>query len=502
MTGHQLITVWFSLAIISLPNPPERSEAFVQNEIKKDGFGQVIIEGKIIEGCRDTVTLFFQKEFVFNYVGREKYQQVCDINGNFKFSLNITHPAKASLFLNGDVKILFSNFYIMPGDIVSAIFTKGKTEKIIFSGGQVEEFNCMYALDTSRKNILQNPPPRPLMISYSADSVINEMIRSCKSSSLYGDYFYNILSKYKKKMRPEIYSLLQADIEGNVNLSKCFIFLESLEQASTKRRKEIDQLFTKEFYKAKEKFRDSLIVYSEHYIDFLLRFSQVKLKIRSKNGKYSMKDMIRLIENDYDQLLRDRLLTYYLLSPKIGVDNAEYEFCLRKTLDKINSRFYKTYIVQQLEKFSKGSQAYNFSLPDTTGKYISLSDFRGKVVLVDFWFTGCSACTHLSAHLEKEVIPNFIDSPVVFISVSLDKEKTEWIKSINSGRYTSAYSINLYTDGMGFENKLISNYNIQGCPFLLLIDKEGKIVSASPAWEPLKLTEEIKATIENNSRPN
>jgi thiol-disulfide isomerase/thioredoxin len=275
-----------------------------------------------------------------------------------------------------------------------------------------------------------------------------------------------------------------------------------MEHASSKQKKAIAAFFFQSFYETKEKPNDSMVVYSEDYIEFLLRCLQIKLNLSIENRKYSMKEMVMLIQTDYKGLIRDRILTYYLLSPKIGVSNEDYEYCLKRSLDIMNSPVYKQYVENQLRKFSRGSLAYNFSLPDSDGRYVSLSDFKGKVVLMDFWFTGCSACISLSKDLVKKVIPDFKDSLVVFVSICLDKEKSKWIKSINSGLYTSGHSINLFTDGLGFAHPLIANYNIQGCPALLLIDGEGKVASARPQWDPEKLCAEIRFAIKNNSRPH
>jgi cytochrome oxidase Cu insertion factor (SCO1/SenC/PrrC family) len=164
------------------------------------------------------------------------------------------------------------------------------------------------------------------------------------------------------------------------------------------------------------------------------------------------------------------------------------------------SPIHRYYIEQQLMKFSQQSEAYNFSLPDVNGNYISLKDLKGKAVLIDFWFTGCTACISFHKVLEKNIVPFYKDADVVFVTIGLDTEKEKWLKSVKTGFYTNDYSINLFTEGLGFAHPLATYYNIQGCPTLLLIDPKGNISSANPAWDPVKLCEEINALLKK-SRP-
>lgn len=156
---------------------------------------------------------------------------------------------------------------------------------------------------------------------------------------------------------------------------------------------------------------------------------------------------------------------------------------------------YKVYLQKQLEKISPGSPAFNFILPATDGKLKSLREFRGNVVLVDFWFTGCSACKVLSDSLEKDVIPKFKEKPVSFISIGLDKDKDKWLKSLADGGYSAHGSINLFTEGLAFDHPLVKYYNIQGCPSLLLIDKYGFIVSVSPSRKAEDLIKELNKVL-------
>jgi thiol-disulfide isomerase/thioredoxin len=143
----------------------------------------------------------------------------------------------------------------------------------------------------------------------------------------------------------------------------------------------------------------------------------------------------------------------------------------------------------------KGGLAYNFSLPDPNGKMIHLSDFKGKVVLVDFWFTGCGGCARIYHDVLSKVEEEFRnDQKVVFVSVSVDKSKENWISGIRQtgfydenaqyiasqqGKYTSDKAVNLYTNGLGIDHTIIKQYKVTTYPSLVLIDSHGYIISCN-----------------------
>ena len=69
--------------------------------------------------------------------------------------------------------------------------------------------------------------------------------------------------------------------------------------------------------------------------------------------------------------------------------------------------------------------APEFGLKDADGKTVRLSDYKGKVVLLDFWATWCGPCREALPHI-KEIAKKFHDQPLVVISINLDKEEQKW----------------------------------------------------------------------------
>jgi len=125
---------------------------------------------------------------------------------------------------------------------------------------------------------------------------------------------------------------------------------------------------------------------------------------------------------------------------------------------------------------AEGTWAYKFNLPDTTGIYHSLLDFKGKVIFLDFYFVGCGGCTRLYQTVLIDVEKHYKNNPnVVFVSISSDANVYKVKAGIKGGQYNSSSSINLYTEGKGFTHDILKYYSITEYPQVALIDKSGRI---------------------------
>lgn len=126
------------------------------------------------------------------------------------------------------------------------------------------------------------------------------------------------------------------------------------------------------------------------------------------------------------------------------------------------------------------AKVFPFEFEDAEEKVHSLDDYSGKVIVMDFWFTGCSACKNLNAAMHSIIRKYHGNENIVFISVSSDKDLDLWIKSMATGKYTDPYAINLYTNGLGFKHPMLKHYNIQGAPRQFIISKDGAMASTNP----------------------
>lgn len=112
---------------------------------------------------------------------------------------------------------------------------------------------------------------------------------------------------------------------------------------------------------------------------------------------------------------------------------------------------------------------FDFSLSDLSGKMHSLKEFRGKVVLLNFWATWCPACKEDIAILEI-LNREYKNSGLEIIGISLDKKGLGEVDS-----FVQQMKIP-YTILMGDESVVKSYGGFKGVPTSFLLDKEGRIV--------------------------
>lgn len=122
-----------------------------------------------------------------------------------------------------------------------------------------------------------------------------------------------------------------------------------------------------------------------------------------------------------------------------------------------------------------GNVAPDISLPTPEGKTISLSDLRGNYVLLDFWASWCGPCRGENPNVVK-TFKKFNTKNFKVFSVSLDKTKDSWVKAIQKDdlEHKGWYHV---SDLQYWQSSVVGTYQIQGIPFTLLLDPEGKIIA-------------------------
>jgi len=124
-----------------------------------------------------------------------------------------------------------------------------------------------------------------------------------------------------------------------------------------------------------------------------------------------------------------------------------------------------------------GTQAPDFTVNDRDGKPVKLSDYRGKVVVLDFWATWCGPCQASLPHT-NEVAKAFKDKGVVVLAVNVWDTKAEFDKWLP--QHAQFSDITFLIDPTKEQGKDVATtlYNVTGIPTQYVIDKDGKIVKS------------------------
>ena len=143
-----------------------------------------------------------------------------------------------------------------------------------------------------------------------------------------------------------------------------------------------------------------------------------------------------------------------------------------------------------------GDMAPDFTVPDLQGEMFSLSDYRGKHVMIEFWATWCVPCIAQEPFLETAYNEHSGDGFEI-IALSLDNETGKPIAHVekNGIRYKQGFL------GAWGDDQLTALYNVRGIPANFLVDPEGKIVAMNlwreqiPEAVTKALTEDAQALV-------
>jgi peroxiredoxin len=222
--------------------------------------------------------------------------------------------------------------------------------------------------------------------------------------------------------------------------------------------------------KENQRLKDSLISIKQPTKEIQEKLTQINLK------NYPELDNEYRLEFSYnhpDYFVSVYNISWYVKWLPVMVPKAKAVEFFNKLNDSlqttINGQQIKYYIdnITVSPKLNTQDKPYEFSLPDSLGNYISLISLKGKVILLDFWFSSCGAC-RMEHKNYLSIYQKYNDKGFEILSVSRDKDKNNWLKAMKTDQMiwkcvwdeNSKVTTNMYLVTMFPTNYLINSKGI------------------------------------------
>jgi thiol-disulfide isomerase/thioredoxin len=460
----------------------------------------------------DTISLTQNGPF-FDYIllpntGRHALKTISAIvnkNGDYHFKFKTDkNPLHVSIFLSNE---RFEDYVVGRGDICNYLLMPGSNFTIEFDGNSrtysgkgAEIFEIQEKIENTDKgskilddNTLASENTPKWLVR--GDSLLTVQL--------------NLLDTYKSRISPLSYSIIRADVIG---LSRGALYYW-LSNSAPFRAKRIDLTQTiadgYEMLKNMPYYLDlnDPACLSPTFAYFLYEKAKLEVKYERVMKKLPPRvdqNYFENIKSKYHGTLRDKLIARWITD--LSSVNNLHQNEVSEALEIMRSPYYIKIVKKLNSGYEKGQPITDMDFHDDKGNIVRLKDYRRKVVVVDMWFTGCPECIEVVKGMPN-VENKFKDrKDVVFITVSIDRDKNTWLKSINKngGKYfVTPNTIYLYTSGTGTRNPFIEKYvQGNGYPQLLIIGKDGTLFSAAlphPINKELqeKFSEQIATALSN-----
>lgn len=228
---------------------------------------------------------------------------------------------------------------------------------------------------------------------------------------------------------------------------------------------------------------------SRYYRDFLLNYLRLSRPIKGYSIQGDSVELkkktvtINVPRREYDTgfnslritEIRDWYAANVIMNAFESYDHDEAVEIYKDFLTNVKTPYYADTIkqyYQNIKNLKPGMPAPEFTLKDEKGRQVSLSQFKGKTVFLDFWGVNCGPCMYDIKNEIPALHERYKNKNVVFINICVDSKEPVWKASLKTLKLDG---VNLIAEGWN-KHPTVKAYNVTGIPHYFLIDANGNLV--------------------------
>jgi thiol-disulfide isomerase/thioredoxin len=390
-----------------------------------------------------------------------------------------------------DSQILLQNIWVQPNDSLRLSIDQ-RTGKLLFLGPHKEKFRLQVQLQdlasawtktinpimltSSKERILDSPEKvtdyqkiieiqsfgwNRKMELLSEDSERLQRAKFLLNSAGQDHPVFQELIRYRDQLDPEHYDWLWLHWKGKLRKQALDFML--LTQASSP---EWGQLLLENALEAEELSK------IESIREFPMEFTEALYVEHYLLEIYTGISFTHLTET-LPADLQNQVNAFFLV--RQYKDLADADSLISELLDRPASPWIKEYLQGILLANLQGSEFINEPFWNEQGDPVYPESWKGKLVFLDFWLSGCGACLAFAKNKFLPLLEEFGSHPdILFVTITGDSDRELWKSTLAKNQLTTAQTLDLFAGGV--THPALKQYHVQAFPEQLLLDKEGKIL--------------------------